>query len=81
MTVIDNRTAHLNLTLPNQANLLSDDVGRLISALNGIDSKFVAIDLLLASTDINYDTVQEVVDRLKNTDVAGTSLALSIALG
>lgn len=38
MTIIDNRTANRNWPLPNSANLLSDDVARLISALQSADS-------------------------------------------
>lgn len=78
---MDNRTAHLNLPLPDPTNSLAVDVLRIIDSFNTLDSKIAALDLLLASSDVNYDTVQEIVDRLKNTDVAGTSLALSIALG
>lgn len=78
---VDNRTQWLNLPLPDAANKLSEDVLRLVSSLNTIDAQLHAINLILQSNDVNYDSVQEIIDRLKNTDVAGTSLALSIALG
>lgn len=78
---VDNRTQYLNLPLPDAANKLSEDVLRLVSSLNTIDAQLHAINLILQSNDVSYDTVQEIVDRLKNTDVAGTSLALAIALG
>lgn len=45
MPIIDNRTPHLNLPLPNADNNLSNDVGRLISALNGLDSHANDVDI------------------------------------
>lgn len=82
---VDNRTQWLNLPLPDAANKLSDDVLRLVSSLNTIDEQIHAINLILASNDVSYDTVQEIVDRLKNTDVAGVAKAeaikMAIALG
>ena len=38
MAIIDNRTPNLNLPLPNRANLMSDDIGRIITAFTAIDS-------------------------------------------
>lgn len=45
MTVIDNRTANLNLALPNANNLLADDVLRLIESLQTLDTAVFAREL------------------------------------
>ena len=45
MPPIDDRTATLNLPLPNQDNLLVDDVARLRSAMNTLDSAVTARQL------------------------------------
>ena len=38
MTIIDNRTANLNLPLPNINNKVVDDIARVITAFSGVDS-------------------------------------------
>jgi hypothetical protein len=42
MAIIDNRTTNLNLPLPNAANKLNDDVARLVSAFNALDTAVAA---------------------------------------
>jgi hypothetical protein len=64
--VVDNRSQWINLALPDAANKLSDDVLRLVSSLNTIDAQIHAINLILQSNDVNFDSVQEIVDRLKS---------------
>lgn len=61
----DDRTTHVDLPLPHVDNLLSEDVERLRAAITGIDAKFAALDTLLASDDINLDTLQELVGAIK----------------
>lgn len=82
---VDNRTQHLNLPLPDPANKLSEDVLRLVASLNTLDAQIHAINLILQSNDVNFDSVQEIVDRLKATDVSSASqnyaVAMAIALG
>lgn len=63
--MIDQRTNHLGLLLPHPDNLLEEDIVRIRSAFIGIDSKIDAIDTLLASDDINLDTLQELVTAIK----------------
>ena len=46
MTVIDDRTPHRNLSMPNRANKLKDDISRLRAALSAIDIDFA--DLIMA---------------------------------
>lgn len=65
MAVIDETTTHLALPLPHPSNSLEDDVLRLRTALNGIDTKLQALDTLLASDDISLDTLQELVTAIK----------------
>lgn len=65
MAVIDETTSHLALPLPHPSNSLEDDVLRLRTALNGIDTKIQALDALLASDDISLDTLQELVTAIK----------------
>lgn len=74
----DNRTAYLNLTLPDPINQLEEDVVRLISAFNGIDSKIASIDTLLASNDPSLNTVQEMVDAIKANIAEIASINTSI---
>lgn len=62
---IDQKTPHLNLPLPHPDNLQEDDVVRIRAAFTGIDNKIQAIDSLLASDDINLDTLQELVTAIK----------------
>lgn len=63
--MINETTSHLGLTLPHPSNTLEEDVLRLRSAINGIDAKFALLDSLLASNDINLDTLQELVAAIK----------------
>lgn len=63
---IDNRTAHLSLALPHPDNTGDVDVLRLREALQAIDAKVAALDALLASTDLDLDTLQEVVNIIHN---------------
>lgn len=50
--MIDNRTVRYNLPLPNAANFLNEDVGRLIQALNGLDGLlYTAATQLAQATD------------------------------
>lgn len=76
--MIDDRTAHLNLPLPNQGNDLADDVARLRIALTSVDGAINAIQTLLSSNDINLDTLQEVVNLLKADGATLVSLVDSI---
>lgn len=66
MSLTNETTAHLGLTLPHPTNALEDDVLRLRSALNAIDAKFAQVDATLASNDPSLDTLQEVVNVLKS---------------
>ena len=63
--MINDTTAHLGLQLPHPSNELDDDVLRLRSAISGIDAKFALLDALLASGDIDLDTLQELVAAIK----------------
>jgi len=65
MTIIDDKTAHLKLPLPNRDNLLWDDVVRLREAMTTIDAKIKAIDTLLSSDDVNLEDLQELVNAIK----------------
>lgn len=49
MTIINNVTTNFGWPLPNQANYLSDDVGRLITALQDIDAAVAATQPTLVS--------------------------------
>jgi hypothetical protein len=48
MPIINDRTPHYNLALPNQSNVLKDDVARLREALTSVDSALNAQDQTLA---------------------------------
>lgn len=48
MPIINDRTTHYNLALPNQNNVLRDDVARLREALTSVDSALNAQDQTLA---------------------------------
>lgn len=63
--MIDQRTNHLGFLIPHPDNLLEEDIVRIRTAFIGIDSKIDAIDTLLASDDINLDTLQELVTAIK----------------
>lgn len=66
MPTQDDRTSYLSLKLPYIDNNLDVDVGRLREALTAIDAKFEALDLLLGSDDTTLDTVQELVNAIKD---------------
>lgn len=74
-TVIDDRTPHLNLPLPNASNFLSEDVPRLREAITAIDTKFGLLDTLLQSDDATLDAVQELVNAIKADASTVTALA------
>jgi len=81
--MIDDRTEHLDLPLPNTDNLLDEDVVRLVAAINAIDAKFAALDTLLASPDVALDTIQEIVayisaNRADITAILTAKLAVSV---
>lgn len=63
--MIDDRTQKRNWPLPHPTNSLDEDVFRLRTALSMIDASIDTVFALLASDDINLDTVQEIVGVLK----------------
>ncbi len=65
MTIVDDRTEHLDLPLPHWDNLLWDDVIRLRKALVVLDAKVRLLDELLASDDVGLDALQELVNAIK----------------
>jgi hypothetical protein len=65
--MINDVTPNLNLPLPHPANALEDDVLRLRSAFGTLDSKIAALDELLASDDLDLDTLTEIVEAVKAT--------------
>lgn len=77
--MINDLTPHLGLTLPHQENDLAEDVPRLRSALSAIDSKFQALDALLASDDATLDQVQELVNSIKSNRTTIDALLLNKA--
>lgn len=76
---IDNRTANLNLPLPNVANPLIEDVQRLRDAFIALDTKIHAIDLLLSSDDLSLDSVQEMVNAIKADSAGLSALSSSVS--
>ncbi|POZ60172.1 hypothetical protein [Chromobacterium alticapitis] len=58
-------TPHLNLPLPHPANSLAEDVLRIRDAFTALDQKIASLDALLASDDLNLDTLQELVAAIK----------------
>ncbi|UTH76101.1 hypothetical protein [Chromobacterium sp. IIBBL 290-4] len=58
-------TPHLNLPLPHPANSLAEDVLRIRDAFSALDQKIAGLDALLASDDLNLDTLQELVAAIK----------------
>ena len=76
--MINETTTHLGLQLPHPSNSLEEDVLRLRSMINAIDAKFLLLDTLLGSNDINLDTLQELVTAIK-ADVS--ALASHIGAG
>ncbi|UMR28560.1 hypothetical protein MJ904_15550 [Massilia sp. MB5] len=63
--MIDQRTANLRLPLPHPDNELKDDVLRLRDSLSQLDGIVQSLQGLVASDDVNLDTVQEIVTVLK----------------
>jgi hypothetical protein len=74
MTIVDNRTSNLNLPLPAAVNKLSDDVTRLIAAINGIDSS-------LASTIASLSGKASTSHGHAISDVTGLQAALDQKIG
>ncbi|UTY60407.1 hypothetical protein [Massilia sp. erpn] len=63
--MIDQKTANLRLPLPHPDNELKDDVLRLRDSLSQLDGIVQSLRGLVASDDVNLDTVQEIVTVLK----------------
>ncbi|WP_256077654.1 hypothetical protein [Massilia sp. YIM B04103] len=63
--MIDQKTSYLHLPLPHPDNELKDDVLRLRDCLAGLDGAILALRGLVASDDVNLDTIQEIVMVLK----------------
>lgn len=63
--MIDQKTANLRLPLPHPDNELKDDVLRLRDSLSLLDGIVQSLRGLVASDDVNLDTVQEIVSVLK----------------
>ena len=63
-------TPHLGLPLPDPSGTLEVDVTRIADAFRVIDTKIKTLDTLLASDDLDLDTVQELVDALKSAQGA-----------
>ena len=70
--MIDQKTPNLELPLPHPDNELRDDVVRIRESLTRIDGVAQSLFSLVASDDVNLDTVQEIVAVLKHaqTDIA-----------
>lgn len=64
MTVLQT-TPHLALPLPHPDNDLETDVARLREAFTQVDGALFSLRSLVASDDVNLDTVQEIVTVLK----------------
>ncbi|NVE01619.1 hypothetical protein [Massilia sp. BJB1822] len=63
--MIDQKTVNLRLSLPHPDNELRDDVLRLRDSLSQLDGIVHSLRGLVASDDVNMDTVQEIVTVLK----------------
>lgn len=74
MSIVNNRTPNLDLPLPAAVNKLSDDVARLIAALNGIDSS-------LASTIAGLAGKANTSHSHGISDVSGLQAALDAKYG
>lgn len=59
-------TPNLSLPLPHPDNELEDDVARIRDAITGLDTVVGSLLALVASDDLNFDTVQEIVTVLKD---------------
>lgn len=88
--MIDNRTANLNLPLPDPANLMkSEDVPRIIAALNAIDAAIfakastaditAAINALLAGAPAALDTLNELAAAINDDASFAASVTTALA--
>jgi len=75
----DDYTPSLALPLPHPENDLGEDVIRLRDSLTKIDAALSKINVILASDDVNLDTLQEVVSVLKAAqgDIGGITSLLA----
>lgn len=64
--MIDQKTPNLELPLPHPDNELRDDVVRIRESLTKIDGIAQSLFSLVASDDVNLDSVQEIVAVLKH---------------
>lgn len=64
--MIDQKTPNLELPLPHPDNELRDDVVRIRQSLTKIDGVAQSLFSLVASDDVNLDSVQEIVAVLKH---------------
>lgn len=69
--MIDDKTPHLQLPLPHEANLLEEDVHRLRAALNALDG-------LLASEDPALGSLGELAEAVKLSQAAITTLESAV---
>jgi hypothetical protein len=77
---IQQTTPHLGLPLPHPDNDLETDVVRLRDALTQVDGAVFSLRALVASDDVNLDTVQEVVTVLKQAQGSIGSVTELLAL-
>ena len=64
MTILQS-TPHLGLPLPHPDNDLETDVARLRDAFTQVDGALFSLRSLVASDDVNLDTVKEIVSVLR----------------
>lgn len=83
MSVVDDRTTHYNLALPNVDNILEDDVARLRSALNALDAALYPVDVLAAATVFgapsNMNTLKKLSDALNSDPNFYTTMVSALA--
>ncbi|WGG48831.1 hypothetical protein [Rugamonas sp. DEMB1] len=81
--MINQSTPHLQLPLPHPDNQLDDDVARLRAALTALDGAVYTLRGLVASDDVNLDTVQEIVTVLKSAqgDIGNVTALLATKVG
>ncbi|MBJ7309223.1 hypothetical protein ACFOLJ_30975 [Rugamonas sp. CCM 8940] len=81
--MINQTTPRLLLPLPHPDNQLDDDVARLRSALTMLDGAVYTLRSLVASDDVNLDTVQEIVTVLKSAqgDIGNVTALLATKVG
>jgi hypothetical protein len=77
--MIDHKTPNLELPLPHPDNELRDDVVRIRQSLSKIDGVAQSLFSLVASDDVNLDSVQEIVAVLKHAqaDIGDITSVLS----